>query len=119
MKKKADYFVQVNFDDTGKFGNDFINEFRSDDEKKKIIYINTAVPLEKFLNNEELSKAEKIILMMHIVDKKMLDDIAGDDEDLKEIADLVMKGAKEDPLTMEITSKIVSDIKKENTSTEE
>ena len=109
------YFVQINFDDTGKFGDKFINEFKSDDESKKIIFINTKVPIEKFENNEELSSIEKLILMMQVGDKDIIRKIAGDDEMLKKAADTICDCLDDDFLLQEIT-KMVKSSYKENVS---
>lgn len=119
MEEKQKYFVQINFDDTGKFGNKFINEFNSDDERKKIIYINTKVPVEKFMRDEELSKMEKLILMMHIGDKNLLWKIAGDDEDLKKAADSIAECLDQDFLVKEIVNKIESDFIKDEENVRE
>lgn len=105
---KSEYFVQVNFVDTDKFGEKFINTFKSDDETKIIVFINTNEPARKFKNDEELSKMEKMVLMMRIGDKELLKKIAGDDEDLNKIADSVSECLDDDPLIQEVVNKVKS-----------
>ena len=112
MKEMEKYYVQINFDDTGKFGDKFINEFNSDDKKKKIVYINPKVPIEKFVRHEELSKMEKLILMMQMVDKELVKEIAGDDNDLKKVADVICKNLEQNPIVKGIVKKLEHDISK-------
>ena len=67
-------------DDTGKF---------TDEENFKRIHINMANPLDKYYNNNELSKIEKVLVMFQLTSKKQLKEISKGDEDLENMAKII------------------------------
>lgn len=81
---------QINFNTKTRFDNRMIIEFilrddsgkYIDEENFKRLYINLAKPLEKYYNKEELTKIEKILVMLQLRSRKELIELAKGDEEL-------------------------------------
>ena len=67
-------------DDTGKF---------IEEENFKRIHINMANPLDKYYNNIELSKIEKVLVMFQLTSRKKLKEISKGDKDLENMAKII------------------------------
>ena len=89
--------LQINFNTVRKFGDNLYEEFKMrtsdgkfvDEENFKRIHINMVNPLNKYYNNIELTKVEKILVMFQITDKQKIWDLAKGDVDLENMAKII------------------------------
>lgn len=85
---------QLNFDKQYRFGNEEYVEFTlrdkyghyTDEENFKRIYINLEKALKKYYNKEELTKAEKVLVMLQLRKRKALREISKGDKELEAMA---------------------------------